>query len=234
MNNISKIISYIKWKIYRFKTDKPSIKDMDFSKTRVPFRIFSHPIDTLDSIKNENRGSLALANIMLLLYFVLSACEYLYTAFLFNGNRSENFNVFLTFMQSLGVPVLFVCCNWAVGTLISGEGKFKEIWIVTAYSLLPRLLVGFPLIALSGMLSNDESAIYTLLNSLSLVFTALFLFLGIMIIQQFTVKRTISSFVLTVVMMAIVLFILLLFFSVIQQIFMFINSIIVETAGRVQ
>jgi len=233
VNNISKIISYIKWKIYRFKTDKPSIKDMDFSKTRVPFRFFSHPIDTLDSIKNENRGSVALANFMLFLYFVLSACEYLYTAFLFNGNRTENFNIFLIFMQSLGVPVLFVCCNWAVGTLISGEGKFREIWIVTAYSLLPRLLVGFPLIALSSLLSNDEAAIYTLLNSISIVFLALFLFLGIMMMQQFTVKRTIVSFILTAGMMAIVLFILLLFFSVIQQIYMFINSIFIEVAGRV-
>lgn len=57
-------------------------------------------------------------------------------------------------------------------------------------------------------------------------------FLGMMIIHQFSVKKTIMSVIFTLLCIAALLFLLLLLFSVIQQIVGFVSAIIQELKYR--
>ena len=55
----------------------------------------------------------------------------------------------------------FTLSNWAVSTILDGEGKFKEIFVGSAFALVPYIILMVPISLLSRWLSLDESGIYS-------------------------------------------------------------------------
>ena len=55
-----------------------------------------------------------------------------------------------------GIFLLYVVCNWAMCTLFDGEGSMKNIFIVTAYSLIPYICGRLIGTLLSHILIRDE------------------------------------------------------------------------------
>ncbi len=130
------------------------------------------------------------------------------------------------------VFVLFVLGNWSVTTLLSGKGKMRDIFLVTSYALFPIVLIGFPAVFISNYLTMEEMGIYTLTMGIAYVIAGWILFLGILNIHEYGLLKTIITFVLTIVAMAFMVFLGLLFFDVIQQVVAFITSIYDELRLR--
>lgn len=196
------------------------------------FSELTHPIEAFNDIKYEGRGSLMIANVICILMFVLSALEYHGKAFVFNYNEPQDFNLWTTLLTSSFLMVLWTISNWAVCSLLDGEGTFKEIWIMTCYAMLPRLLIGFPMLVVTHGLTLDESGIYSIINSISLIWSAVLLMLGMMTAHQYTVKKTVASILLTVAGLAIMFFIAVLLFSMGQQFYFFFDTVMDEIRYR--
>lgn len=73
----------------------------------------------------------------------------------------------------------------------------RDIWIAAAYSLTPWILFGFLGILLSNVLSLDEAMIYQTFQVVGAGWSLLLVFLGMMIVHQYTVKKTIVSIIIT-------------------------------------
>jgi hypothetical protein len=127
---------------------------------------------------------------------------------------------------------LFTVGNWSVTTLMSGKGSYKEIFMVTGYALFPILVIGFPSVVLSNFLTLEEIALYQLLIAVAYVLTGWMLFMGILNIHQYGLFKTILAFVATAVSMAVMMFLGLLFFDLIQQMIAFVASIYEELSLR--
>ncbi len=78
----------------------------------------------------------------------------------------------------------------------------------------------------------EEMGIYTLTMGIAYVIAGWMLFLGILNIHEYGLLKTIITFVLTIVAMAFMVFLGLLFFDVIQQVVAFITSIYDELRLR--
>ncbi|MNW61517.1 Yip1 domain protein [compost metagenome] len=111
--------------------------------------------------------------------------------------------------------------NWAVTTLLEGEGKFREIVLATGYSLIPVILVYAPMIVISRFMVQEETAFYYLFNSIAFFWFVLLLFIGMMTVHQYTVVKTIVTMVLTLIVMGIIVFLGALVFSMLQQLYEF-------------
>ena len=109
---------------------------------------------------------------------------------------------------------------------MDGEGSLKDIFITTAYALTPVVLINIPMLLLSNVMILEETVFYTVLDALSVLWAALLILIGIMTVHQFTMPKTIATIAVAVVGMIIILFLILLFVSIIQQIVSFVDQTI--------
>ena len=122
--------------------------------------------------------------------------------------------------QILGVLIpLFMWCiaNWCITTLLDGKGTMKDIFILTVYSLVPFVLLQMFMIVLSNVLTLEESQLYGILNILSLAWSALLMFIGLIVIHEYTIKKAVLTIIIAIIGMAAMAFLFILFFSLIQQ-----------------
>lgn len=211
---------------------KYTIKNWDFTKVLVPFRMMLHPIDMCNDIKYEGRGSFGLANLIVVLYFVCSIIRKQYFGFSFNQQQGEAFNVWPIFVQTIALLILWTITSWSLSTLLDGEGKVSEIWITTCYSMLPSVLFTIPIVLLSNVILLEEGPLVNMLSSAVNMWTFYILAMSTLVVQQYTVRKTLSLIFLTFVGIAAVVFIIIMFFSLFQQFFMFVDTALKEILFR--
>lgn len=194
--------------------------------------VLNHPIEGFYSIRFDNAGSVAACLILLALLVAAFVCQRQYTGFIFNTNNIKEFNI-LKEISGVLIPVLLWCvANWSITVLMDGEGRFRDIFMATCYATVPYTLTVILSVIGSRFLSMEEQTFLGILTGIGLVFTALLLFSGIMTVHQFTVSKTILSLILTLLGMAFIVFLALLFAGVFDQLLVYISGIITEIQLR--
>jgi len=105
--------------------------------------------------------------------------------------------------------------------LMDGEGSLKDIYIATAYALVPIVLLNIPMLIISNIFVLEEMTLYSLIEGVSIFWAVFLVLVGIMTIHQFTMSKTIGAILITLAGMVVILTIVLLFFSLIQQMLYF-------------
>ena len=116
--------------------------------------------------------------------------------------------------------------------LLEGEGSIRELWIASCYATLPYLVIVLPLTGLSGVFTLSEAVFLNTGLAIAQGWMLVLLFCGTMITQQFTVSRTIVCVLLTILLMLGVVFLLLLFFTIFQQMAGFVSTVFAELTRR--
>lgn len=196
------------------------------------FHVITHPFDGFWDLKREKRGTLSAALTFAALTVLMLVMQKQGTAFLFNMNRLEEVDMMVDIVTVGLLFILWCVSNWCLTSLMDGEGKMRDIAIFTGYSLLPLLIIQFPLILVSHVITAEEGTFYYVFSVFSYLWTIALLILGMMITHQYSMKKTLVTTVLTLLGMAIILFIGLLFFSVIQQFLTFIVTAYKEIRFR--
>ena len=215
----------IDWENYRWC-------NLDKTKLLVPLRFFAHPIELFNDIKYEKRGSLGVANLLLALYFVEEIINYFAVAYLFSNNEVQSFSVWPILLRTVVLVLLWCITNWAMSTLQDGKGTFKEIYPATCYALTPMVLFSVPLNLITNLMTLSESMFYSAISSALTFWSLILVFLGTMVVHQFTVRKTIGSVLLSLGMIVIIAFLVLLGFSISQQMVTFAKTIITELLRR--
>lgn len=185
---------------------------------KFPLYILTHPIVGFDELKREKKGKVSVAVVFMFLMGVLNIATYQYAAFLVNFNNPSQLNSIKLLSFVVLIVVLITVGNWSITTLFDGKGTLKEIFMVTCYSMFPMILLGFPNIVLSYVYVADETTFYYILNSVALFLTVFLFFMGLLVIHEYSLSRTILTIIATIFAIAVILFIGILFFSIAQQI----------------
>jgi hypothetical protein len=197
------------------------------------FTLRFHPFDGFWDLKHEKRGSLTAALIIVGLLCVQQIFKTQFTGFIYNPEYDGvSLNVLKEIAIVLGTFLLWCVANWSLTTLMNGEGSFKDIVMASAYAMAPFFIIGFPLIFLSNIMSEDYESFYYLLLYISIGWSALLMVSSVLVIHQYTLGKTILTTVLIVVAMAVIIFLLLLFFNLISQMVGFITGLYWEISLR--
>jgi len=203
-----------------------------FSFYSLPLMMLVRPINGFYEMKFEKRGTLRLA----LLNFVLTGIAFAfmnqYTSILITERHPLALNSWSDFQYMAMAVVLFCVSNWAVTSLTDGEGKLKEIFMTVCYAMTPLVILLIPATLFSNILTGPEAAFYHLIVSLAVIWFVLLLFIGLIVVHNYTVTKAIGTAVLTFVSLLVILFLITLFFTLIQQLYTFINSIYRELSFR--
>lgn len=201
-------------------------------QTLYGFHVMFHPFDGFWDLKHEKRGSVFAANIILVCLIITQTIQQLYTGYLYQSNNPLYFNFFGVVFNVLVPFILWCTSNWALTTLMDGEGNFRDIYIASAYALVPMIVVGVPLTIISNFLTIEMSAFYSLISAISIVWAGGLMVAGVLVTHQYTLSKTILTSIFIVVGIGVIIFLLLLFFNLIQRVAIFIFKIIEEALLR--
>ena len=207
---------------------KKQIKIIGNQEISLLLKTSVHPGNVFSEIKDKQKGSVLLAVVMLLLFYVSTVSNTLFGGFMFTAYDPGSFNSLLLFVRSVGLVLLWIAANWLVCTLAGGKGKAKEIFIVTCYSLTPLIVRNIIWTVFSNFLLPTEGSFLSILTAAAYIYAAIIFIIGMMRIHDFTMSRFIGTSILTVCGMAAIVFLIVLVGILLQQLGGFIATIFVE------
>ena len=202
------------------------------TKKLFPFYTAKHPGDGFAQFRDRNIMSYGVAALLLVIWFLLSVIDYFYTGCPVNINRPENYRLIYTVLQTVGVFILFVIANYAICTLLEGKGKFKEIFCAVAYCLLPMLICKAIGIVMSQFMAQNEGTFINIVVWVGILWSAVLLFIALSTVHQYSFGKTVASILLTLFGMCVILFLVILFYSLLSQLTTFLQSLVTEISLR--
>ncbi|MBE5809486.1 MAG: YIP1 family protein [Clostridiales bacterium] len=194
--------------------------------------VLFHPFDGFWDLTHEKRGSVAAASTYLFLFLFTRIMQLMFTNFQFINAPLQYINIFEQ-AASLLLPFLILClANWSMTTLFDGKGRFVDIYIAMCYALVPFTLIQLPLVFVSNMIAFDEAAFYTVLMSFSNAWCVMLVFVGLMQVHDYSPSKTLIFIIVTIVGALIIIFLLLVFFSLLGDAASYFISLYREIAFR--
>lgn len=196
------------------------------------FYVMTHPFDGFWDLIHEKRGTMAAAHTFLVLFLFTRIIKLLYTSFQFISAPIQYINVFEQ-CASLLLPFLILClANWSMTTLFDGKGRFKDIYMGMCYALVPYTLIQLPLVLISNMITFEEASFYTVLMSFSIVWCVFLVFIGLMEIHDYGPGKTFIFLFVTVFGALVIIFLILVFFSLLNDALSYFISLYREIVFR--
>ena len=202
-----------------------------FEELLFVFHLVFHPFDGFWDLKHEKRGSVRAATTFLGITIIAFFYNSIGQGYLFNP-RGSNTNIFMAVL-SVGLPViLWTVANWCLTTLFDGEGSLKDIYIATCYSIAPLALMLTISTLLTNVLSTGEGTIVTLVTGIGLVWTVILIFFGTLVTHDYSLSKNLLTVIGTIVAMAVIMFVAILFSSLLMKMVSFVTSLFSEIGNR--
>ena len=203
------------------------------SKYLFPIYTVFHPSDGFEQFRwRKDLPSVIMCCIFAVLLFFVKSVRFFYDGFIFNENRSMDYNFGIMILSTIGRYCIFVAGNWAVSSLTDGKGTLKQIASVSAYSLIPFLLSNVIQLILTRFMTVEESALISIISAVGIIWTGIIIFIGLMQIHQYSTGKTVLSIIFTVIAMLIIALLIVLMYTLICQTVNFIMIIFSEIKLR--
>lgn len=180
--------------------------------------------------KTAYRGTVL---ILIMMFFGQIAGGRLY-GFQFGYPDDRTFSIVPYIVRSFVLFAAWVIGSRAVSTFLDGSGTAGRICVSSARALVPYIIQLFVCTMLSHILIQDEVVFIQIIRICGIVMTAVMLFIAAKDVHCYSVGRTVFSVLLTLTAMLIMLFLLVLFMSLIQQVWLFISTIWTEITYRIR
>lgn len=196
------------------------------------FYTVNHPSDGYYWIRHQDKGSVPIAILLVILFSFCFSMNSMYASFIVNDVDSRWVN---SLTELMGVLLLFgILCigNWSITCLMNGEGRLKDIVVAVGYAMLPLIVTYITATIVSQFIAENEETFYYLIMLVGTAYTVIMALIGIMQVHNYTLGKTLGTLFLTIVAMLIIIFLALLIFNLISQVVAFFNSIYIELVFR--
>jgi len=210
------------------------VRDTEPGPVRTAWQTIFRPFNGFWAMKYEGKGRVWLSLVILLLLTIMFILKRQYSGFLLYPSKDMVVNS-LDELKFIVLPFFLWCIsNWSITTLMDGEGKFNEIVMATGLAVIPLLLVQGPLLLFSRVMTMKEASFYNLIESFGYLWFIVLLFVGMLTVHQYNIPKTIATIFLTLLAMAIIVFLAMLIASLLQQIISFGTTIYQEIMFRIE
>ena len=196
------------------------------------FHLSFHPFDGFWDLKHEKRGSVRAASTILGITILAMFYNSIGKGYLFNPE--DKYSTIFVAIASVGVPVLlWTVSNWCLTTLFDGEGSLKDIYVTTCYALAPLPLFVILSTVLTNVLDTSGASMVKLLMSFGFIWAIILLFFGTLVTHDYSIAKNLITIIGTILAMAIIMFVVILFSSLVIKMVTFVIAIFKEIGNRV-
>ena len=195
------------------------------------FHLMFHPFDGFWDLKKEKRGSVRAG----IIFLAITVVAFYYSGIgkgYYYAPQGTSATIFSQAAMVLIPFFLFVVANWCFTTLFDGEGSFKDIFIATSYSLFPLPILVIVSTALTNVLVGTESQIPTLILTIGYIYMAFLIIIGMQVTHDYSTGKNIVTIVATLAGMVVIMFIAVLFTTLISKMTSFVTTITSELSYR--
>ena len=195
------------------------------------FHVIVHPFDGFWDLKHEKRGSVRASIVFIAVTIVAFYYQAIGQGYLLNPEGTYA----SLWVQIIGVLVpllLFVLSNWCLTTLFEGEGSFKDIFIACSYSLLPVPMLVVPATILSNVCTTSEQDIVGFISTIAFIWLGILIFFGTQVTHDYSMGQNLVTILGTAVGMVFIMFIALLFSTLVGKMISLVTNIITEIQYR--
>ena len=207
---------------------------MDLTAAQWVRHAVTHPVEGFEDMRWKKSGSLKIAFLIVSLLFLAELADGRLYGAQFYISYDKVFNIVPYIVRSFVLFGVWTVGNWAVCTLLDGEGTMRNICIYSAYSLIPYVTQKFINVFLSHFLIRDEIVFMDIIRLIGVLWTAVLLFSAIRSVHQYSALKTVLAIALTISAMLIMLFLMVLILALAQQIWIFLSSVYTEITYRIR
>lgn len=194
----------------------------------VPF----HPFQSFTELKYHGKASWPLALILTILWYVSSVLKNTSSGFLYTDVTMSEYNSLYTLASTVGLLLLWSICNWLACSMLGGIGRFKEVYVATAYALMPVIIYAFISVVLSNFLPYSMAGIITGFGTAITLYSFFLLCVGMIIVHEYDFFKVLWTGFITLCMMLLVVFVLFMCAILLMQCGSFIVSVYQEITYR--
>lgn len=222
---LSKLIPHLKF----FK----KLKQFDLAKKlEFGWHVIFHPFDGFWDLKHEKRGNMTAATVILGVFIFFYAIRAQFSGYVVTETISSEVNALYSVALILIPLLLYIISNWCFTTLMDGKGDIRDIYIATAYSLVPYILLSIPMFIMSHVLTASEAVFYVYIDNFCWIWILALLFFGMMTTHDYSLSKSIITTILTLIGICLIIFIVLLMISVVQKVFIAFYNVYKELTFR--
>jgi hypothetical protein len=199
---------------------------------RYSLYVISHPLDGFWDLKHEKRGSVAAANIIIGMALLTNVLKLQFTSFVFIKVIWEYVNILKLILGFLAPIIIGCVANWGLTTLFNGKGTMKQIYMAIGYALTPYVIIQFPMIFISNLMTIEEGAFYYYINDFSIIWCGVLIMSAMMMIHDYSLSKAFVTMFATIVGMMLIIFVLLLFLSLVTDAAAYFISLYKEISFR--
>ena len=196
------------------------------------FHVIFHPFDGFWDLKHEKRGSVRAALTILGATVVVFYYNSIGQGYIMNPRG--NYQTIIGVAVSVLVPfVLFIVANWCLTTLFEGEGSFKDVFVAASYALTPFIILVVPVTIATNFVVSNETDILSLLLTIAFIWMGLLLVLGVQVTHDYMIGKNLLTVVGTIIGMVCIMFIVILFSTLLGKLVGFVTNIVDEIRFRI-
>ncbi len=195
------------------------------------FHLMFHPFDGFWDLKHEKRGSMRASLIFILATVVAFIYQSQGQGYYYNpqGTTGSAFGQIFSVIIPFGLVII---ANWCFTTLFDGEGSLKDIFIAVSYSLFPVPVLVIVSTILTNFMVGTEGQITTLIVTLAYIWMGFLMIIGLQVTHDYSTGKNILTVIATLVGMVFIMFIAVLFTSLLSKMSTFVTTIISEISYR--
>lgn len=207
---------------------------LDLTQGQFVKHVIVHPFEGFEDLRWKKKGSMMIAFVIVCLLFIQQIAYSRLYGFQYYSDYDKIFNIVPYIFKSFILFGVWVVANWAMCTLFDGEGSMKNIFIYSAYALVPYIagyLIGT---VLSHFLIKDEYIFIQAFEILGTCWSFVLIISAMKAVHQFSLGKTLALILLTILAMVAMLFLLVLLLTLFQQVLIFVFSIYTELSYRLR
>jgi tetratricopeptide (TPR) repeat protein len=214
------------------KLRKDGLLAISMDEMRYCFYSIRKPVYAFDSIKWAGKGSVNAGFVIIGMFFLVSVLTAQLTGFVFNHQNPDKFSMLSVLAVTVGGFGVVFAAHYAVSSVLPSEATVRQAFITMAYSLLPYILCQAVYIIASNFISLEMGVFLNLIRIIGIGWSGLILILGMYQTHRLSFGLIVANLALTALGTVIIVFFMVLLYSLFQQLYMFFYTIFSEIMFR--
>lgn len=196
-------------------------------------QILFHPLDCCYFVKRDQKNISIWHGIAILIVAGLCRILSVYTTqYPLNQSLPEQSNVFVLLGILLIPGISWIIASYSTTTLMNGEAKFKEYFILGCLCYVPYVIVTPIRIIFSHVLSGESAGFYNAIGIIVVIWVVVLEFVCFMIANDYGFFKAILVGVISLIVALLIWAFIILIFVFVAQFVIFIQEIILEVRSQ--